>query len=240
MKFPGFPRGTQYTPVPSPLLGPLLKEINDLAELKCTLRIMWLIHQKKGQPRFVTSTELLSDRVLQGGLQGLSLSPQEAILQGLHRAVERGTLLCLPLHQDHQVTDIYLLNMEADRLAALKIKSVKVEVTQTVGIQDGVKDSPGSRPNIFSLYEENVGMLTPMLVEKLKDAEQSYPEPWIEEAFRIAIERNRRNWRYIEAILQRWTTEGKDNGESGRHPKKTDREKYRKEYLRRRGLLPNQ
>ncbi len=34
----GFPRGVHLTPVPSPLLGPLLADIDDIGELKCTLR----------------------------------------------------------------------------------------------------------------------------------------------------------------------------------------------------------
>ena len=38
MQFAGFPPGTRYTPVPDPLLGPLLEQIQDLAELKVTLR----------------------------------------------------------------------------------------------------------------------------------------------------------------------------------------------------------
>ena len=38
MAFGGFPRRVQYTPVPSPVFGPLLEEIDDLGELKCTLR----------------------------------------------------------------------------------------------------------------------------------------------------------------------------------------------------------
>ena len=77
-----------------------------------------------------------------------------------------------------------------------------------------------------------------ILAEELKEAEQNYPESWIEEAFNIAVKRNRRNWHYIEAILQRWATEGKNDGEPGRHPQKTDRKEYLKEYLRRRGGLP--
>jgi DNA replication protein DnaD len=39
---------------------------------------------------------------------------------------------------------------------------------------------------------------------------------WIEEAFKIAVEKNVRNWRYIRAILERWQTEGKSDEEYGR------------------------
>ena len=237
MTFSGFARGIQYTPVPSPLLGPLLEEINDLAELKCTLRTIWLIHQKKGKLRFATYAELINDRVLQRALEGLSESPKESIAHGLNMAVDRGTLICLCVTQDSQSRNIYLLNIEANRLATPKIRSEHLNLPTTTLIEDMPAVAIDPKPNIFKLYEENVGILTPMIVEKLMETEKDYPEQWIREAFQIAVERNRRNLRYIEAILLRWATEGKDNGESRRHSTQTDREKYRKEYLRRRGLL---
>ena len=31
-------------------------------------------------------------------------------------------------------------------------------------------------PNIFTMYEENIGLLTPMIAEELRDAEKTYPE----------------------------------------------------------------
>lgn len=85
--------------------------------------------------------------------------------------------------------------------------------------------------NIFTAYESNIGVLTPMIAEKLKDAEQTYPLTWILEAFGLAVENNKRNWRYIETILKRWKADGKDEGKGGkpapeptkkRFPKKID------------------
>ena len=75
-------------------------------------------------------------------------------------------------------------------------------------------------PNIFVLYEQNIGLLTPMIAEQLKDAEKLYPASWIEEAFRIAVNMNKRRWGYISSTLERWSTEGKDSGEPGRDSKK--------------------
>ncbi|MHB8619479.1 MAG: DnaD domain-containing protein, partial [Chloroflexota bacterium] len=75
-----------------------------------------------------------------------------------------------------------------------------------------------ARPNVFTLYEQNVGLLTRMIAEELMDAEATYPRLWIDEAFRIAVESNKRNWRYIKAILGRWAAEGREDGTFGRHP----------------------
>jgi DNA replication protein len=65
------------------------------------------------------------------------------------------------------------------------------------------------RPNIFALYEQNIGLLTPLIAEDLKDAVNHYPEEWIEAAFREALQHNKRKWSYISAILRRWETEGR-------------------------------
>ena len=53
-------------------------------------------------------------------------------------------------------------------------------------------------------------MLTPIIADTLVDAEKTYPAGWIEEAMKIAVERNARNWRFIEAILRSWKEKGRD------------------------------
>ena len=81
--------------------------------------------------------------------------------------------------------------------------------------------------NVYALYEANIGLLTPMVADQLRDAEQTYPVEWIEAAIREATERNVRNWRYVATILNRWAAAGRGennekgrrkSGEPGRHP----------------------
>ncbi len=76
-----------------------------------------------------------------------------------------------------------------------------------------------ARPNIFELYEANIGALTPMIADALTDAEEDFAPQWIEDAIRLAVENNKRNWKYCLAILERWKAEGKDDGK--REPKTT-------------------
>ena len=66
------------------------------------------------------------------------------------------------------------------------------------------------RPNIFVLYEQNFGLLQPLLADELRHAEREYPWEWLEAALREAAARNKRTWRYAEAILKRWALEGRD------------------------------
>jgi DnaD/phage-associated family protein len=71
---------------------------------------------------------------------------------------------------------------------------------------------------VFVLYEENVGSITPLIAEELKEADEQYPHEWLVDAFREAAELNKRNWRYIRRILERWQTEGRDHEKRERDP----------------------
>ena len=234
MKSSGFAAGTRYTPVPDPLLGPLLEEVHDLAELKCTLRVVYLLYQRRGGTRCISERELLADPVLLKGVEGTAVSTGEAIRQGMRLAVKRGTFLTVSVQQDGTEQRVFFLNDDAGRRAA---ERVPVESAVSAETEDVVRAPEGPRPNIFALYEKNIGMLTPLLAEAMKEAELEYPQDWIEEAFRLAVGRNARNWRYIEAILRRWATEGRDDGEPGRHTAEAADQEGLREYLRRRGRL---
>jgi DnaD/phage-associated family protein len=78
------------------------------------------------------------------------------------------------------------------------------------------------RPNIFTLYEQNIGLLLPLVAEELREAGERYPADWLEAAFREAVQQNRRSWAYIRAILKRWEADGKGGqpyGAHGRYPR---------------------
>ncbi len=85
------------------------------------------------------------------------------------------------------------------------------------------------RPSVYALYEQNIGLLTPILAERLQEAEGRYPAEWIESAFEEAVTNNKRNWRYIERILERWAAEGKASGKNGGPAERSlDPDKYTK------------
>ena len=217
MSFGGFPRRVQFTPVPNPVFGPLLEQIDDLAELKCTLRVIWLLHQKKGHPRYVGLGELLADRSLAVALSAEATGA--ALRDALGRAVRRGTLVSFTLVGERgQAEPVYTLNTEANRRALREVANggppaAAVPRTPAWG-------GPTQRRNIYSLYEDNIGLLSPIIAEQLNEAEELYPAEWIEDAFREAVSLNKRSWRYISRILERWEREGRGDGEPGRHPKK--------------------
>lgn len=85
-----------------------------------------------------------------------------------------------------------------------------------------------SSSSIFSNFENNISLLTPMLREKLLEAEKEFPEDWINEAIQIAVDNNKRSWAYIETILRRWKSDGKDSGRGGKKEPEPTRPEYQK------------
>ena len=239
MAFSGFSRDTAYTSVPNQLFGPLLEEIEDMAELKVTLRGIWLCHRQRGMPRMTPLAEFTRDRALLRGLGGSGVDAAQEVKRGLALAVARGTFLRYKPETPGEGQEFYLLNTDHDRRALEKLQGRRIpEVESSLQAGDDLNPDLAPKPNIFTLYEENIGMLSPMLAEELKDAEETYPEEWLREAFAISVRENRRSWRYISGILRRWAAEGRDHGKPGRHPQEDSRQRYLEEYQRRRGRLP--
>ena len=236
MAFAGFRPGTLYTPVPNPVFGPLLEQIQDLTELKVTLRGLWLLHRKRGWPRMVSLEEFLEDQALIRGLNCSGNDPGREIKRGLEQAVARQTFLNYAGPPGEEA-GYYLLNTESDRRALDQLNRGRSPAPEDLGLPTGhgSVEPAGPKPNIFALYEDNIGILTPILAEELKEAEDLYPWRWVCEAFQIAATENRRRWGYISAILRRWAEEGKDDGKSGRNSKKDNRQKYLEDYQRRWG-----
>ena len=242
--FPGFNSGTLYTPVPNPCFGPLLEQIQDIAELKVVLRGLWLLHRQRTRPKRIAVQEFLNDRTLLKGLADSVEDTQEEIRRGLSLAVDRGIFLCSGVNGQDPDNQFYLLNTESNHSALERMQAEGVsDLAKDQPLSEAAAPEPSERPNIFVLYEENIGMLSPILAEELKEAEELYSAGWLESAFHIAVSENKRSWRYIAGILRRWAAEGKDegkhegkyDGKSGRHPQKDNRQKYLEDYQRRWG-----
>ena len=240
---PGFNSRTLYTPVPNPFFGPLLEQIQDMAELKVVLRGLWLLHRQRTRPRMLSTQELVNDRALLRGLASLAGDTQSEIRRGLRLAADRGIFL---RYQRNSTEDgdsdneFYLLNTDSNRSALERMQAEDVPILgKGPRLSEDVTPAPDDRPNIFVLYEENIGMLSPLLAEELKEAEDLYPGSWLESAIHIAVTENKRNWRYVAGILRRWASEGKDegsyDGKPGRHPQKDNRQKFLEDYERRWG-----
>ncbi len=208
--FAGLPDGRiATTTLPSLLFSELLADCDDLAELKVTFHIFWSLARRPRRFPGMRLDELRRDPLLRYSLSVLGGDPLEALERGLQRAVARGSLLQVHGQRKGQQETWFFTNSPKGRHAVERLIRGEEEFEPAVG--ERFEGTPPSRPSIFALYEQNVGLVQPIIAQELIEAEETYPAAWIEDAFRIAAERNVRNWRYVRAILERWASEGKDD-----------------------------
>ncbi len=217
--FAGFPDGKQrFTTVPNLFFSDLLPAIDNLAELKVTLYAFWALGQREGDVRYLRLPDFMNDPVLLKAMGGSNIqSGVDALLDGIERAVARGTFLQVTVEGADGQMELYFLNTERGRAAVDGISrgewrpSPDDEEPITLLVE---------RPNIFVLYEQNIGALTPMIAEELREAEKTYSPKWIEDAIRVAVTNNVRRWRYVQSILERWRQEGKQDAFGQRDSKR--------------------
>jgi len=73
---------------------------------------------------------------------------------------------------------------------------------------EGVVKGEKGYGELLKLYEENIGIVTPIVAEKLKSIAGEYPQGWFGAAMDEAVSAGVRNLKYIKAILKRWHEEG--------------------------------
>ncbi|MFW5691895.1 MAG: DnaD domain-containing protein [Chloroflexota bacterium] len=211
------------TAVPGLFFSQLLPLIDDLAELKVLLFCLWALPYREGPFPYLRRDDFLNNAALVDGLRTANpdSDPAETLAAALSRAVEHGALLHAQVMHEGSAIDLYFVNTERGRGA---IRQIDAGAWQY--IPDDVIELLPERPNIYQLYEDNIGPLTPMIADDLKDTEKTFPAGWIEEAIRIAVQQNKRSLRYMRAILERWRKEGKDEGEADRKRDEQDGKRY--------------
>lgn len=94
------------------------------------------------------------------------------------------------------------------------------------------KDTEGDNYNavavVATAYQQNIGMLTPMLADEIKELCQEYPQEWITEAIKIAVQGEKRNMRYVQGILRKFKQNGFNT--NGRGAPADEWERIRAEY----------
>jgi len=201
-KFTGFSDQENLTPLPDSFFRQLLAGIEDPGELKVSLYALWRFGSME------TPVHVLRARDF------IDCLPNP--LPALEKAVGRGILLEVRKGAERY----YFLNSPRGRAAAEALRTGNLAPDSL-----GASAPPVERPNLFQLYEENIGPLTPLIADALKDAEQTYPPAWIAEALEIAVKNNKRSWKYTEAILRRWKEEGHAQEQDRRDAEK-DRRRY--------------
>jgi DnaD/phage-associated family protein len=199
--FHGFPPGElRTTPVPDLFFSHILPSLSDAAEIRVTLHVFWLCHRRKGRLRSVGHDELLGDATLRRSLAGED-DWRSAVERGLRAAVERGTLLRFGQSGRHH----YAPNTAGNR-AALAAMTAGATAAPSPG---PLPPPPAPATPATTLYEKYIGLVTPVIAQELAEAEKEYPRQWLADAFAEAAAREKRTWRYVQAILRGWASEGR-------------------------------
>jgi DNA replication protein len=188
--FGGFPDADRDTSIPDAFFNVLLPEIEDADELRVILYFLWRVQHMHGAYRALSDADIVGS--------GLPGSP-ERLRAGLDKAVQRGVML----RAAHGTQTLYFLNSSRGRMAA-EAFAARGQDESTAAFSE-----PLERPNSFRLYEENIGPLTPLIADALRDADETYTPEWVAGAISLAVEHNKRSWKYCEAILKRWKEEGR-------------------------------
>jgi DnaD/phage-associated family protein len=216
--FSGFPEGkVPGVTLPESLFNLLVPMIDDLDELKVTLLVLCrLSRMQSNAAPWMTIKELRADHAIRSALMvNGDDSWEDALECALSRAVSRGTLLTHHYELADKTIEIrYFANSPRGRATVKALRRGENPDRFVVG----------ERPNIYTLYEQNIGPLTALISEELSEAESTFPEDWIQDAFLEAVKQNKRNWKYIYAILTRWQEEGKY--EVDRRDRETDPRRY--------------
>ena len=211
--FAGFTAATDgTTALPAAFFSELLPIIDNLAELKLTLHCFWLLTRKSEEVRVIWRTELLADGQLLASLAAAPEAASSLLAEALERACARGTLLhiILPARPER---DFYLLNTQKGRTAAAEIEQGSWLPEEPAA---GAAPWQVERRNVFTLYEQNIGPITPLVADELRDIEKSFNAEWVEQALLESVLQNKRSLKYVRAILERRHKAGREpHGENG-------------------------
>ena len=237
------PANARRIPIPAAALSQWLADIDDIAELKVTLRALALLAEeprRRSVPPSIALEDLLDDPVLaEAQLNGF----ENYALKGLAAAVSRGTLAAI---RDAGAMRVLLNDEDCQRYLQTGgvTELTAADLTGMAGM-DALEPTPQTpttaepRANIFALYEQHIDILNHSVAEQLRAAEEEYPLSWIEDAFAEAVDRNARSWGYISSILRRWRREGRhEHGKFGGDSEADSRKTVLDEYRERYGRLP--
>lgn len=206
--------------LPEPFFTQLLPLIDEQAQLQLMLYLFWHLEQQQTNIRYFRLSNLASDPAL---LE--MIGSKEALKTAMDGLVKLNAII--DADSDRLEETYYFINGPQGRSAAEAIAQGNWKAIQQNQLPIHMTVE---QPNIFKLYEENIGPITPMIAEVLKTDENTYPAVWIKEAIEIAVTRNARNWKYVQAILERWQKEGRGN-EQNRRDDSQDPGSYRESWL---------
>jgi DNA replication protein len=221
--FTGFQTsGEKSIPIPAEFFSDLLPFFENVEEIKLVLYLFWRLARLEMDFPYLTIPNIINDPNVVD-LFASADQPQKNIEKNLQKIVDKGIFFRSLTTEG----EILLPNTTKGRTA---LQAIQQGTWRGLEEQDLYLNMGEEKPGLFKLYEMNIGPLTPMIADAIQDAEATYPLEWIEDALRIAVEMNKRNWRYIDAILKRWQEGGRDARGDQKDRQKDERDYTSGEY----------
>jgi DnaD/phage-associated family protein len=211
--FQGFPGIGKATAIPNLFFTAVLPRLSRPGELLAFLWVARLAQELPSEPRCLTADAIWEHEPARISFETLA-DGRPSLDAGLQACLSLRALLAVQVSGPAGPEALYFVNNPASRRSITRARAGQIELRP--GSVVAPLRAPEERPGIFRLYEEHIGTITPMIGEKLAQAEATYPPDWIEAAFREAAELNVRNWRYIQRMLENWALEGRPDETPGR------------------------
>jgi DnaD/phage-associated family protein len=222
-EFEGFPAIGKGTVIPNLFFASILPQLKEPGALLAFLWVARLAQEKRGEQRFVSADEIWGSSAARESFESLG-GGRSGLERGLAAGCETGALLGATLRGPAGTEQVYFLNDPASRRTRVRAQAGEIALRPDTSLAP--IEAAERRPGIFRLYEEQIGTITPLVAERLIDAEDRFPAEWIQDAFREAAELNARNWRYIETILRNWAEEGRPDEAPGRDSLEDRKRRY--------------
>ena len=198
----GFPLPDDYatTRVPNTVLGRVLSSIDDADEIKLILRAVWLLEHQRGYPRYITIDDLRRDRVL-----SVAIADRSDFDRILKSAIKHGVFVEVSINNNACL----MFNTASAQRASVDY-SATPEVSNNDSDVNGWETPAAStrHADAFQAYEENIGILSPMIRQNILSALEDFTDEDITHAIRIAVENESRSWAFVAGVLRRWTRDG--------------------------------
>lgn len=226
MKFQGFESPKEnWSKLPHELINHLHLMTSE-AEVKIVLYILRHTWGFGDDEKKITIDEFCNGRKRRDGSRldnGIGLSIN-SVRDGIARAIEHGFI-----EMTEDATDkgrikryYHLRGSELDsqkliprgsevdtHLSEVDTRTEKDTVREK--LKEKQEEGDSSFAKICTAYQGEIGFISPIAADKLKELMTLYPPEWIVESFGIAATSNKRRLDYCEGILKRWKSDGKEN-----------------------------
>lgn len=92
--------------------------------------------------------------------------------------------------------------------SAKQVSAKRTNINRTETTTETTTNEDEALAQISQAYEKEIGPLTPMIADELKSASVEFLTKWVLDAIHEAAIQNKRGWKYVLAILNRWKAQG--------------------------------